>query len=46
MKEQIVRVLLLGIFSRRAKKLFTEAEIEELAEYLSQNPKKAMLFLT
>jgi len=40
MSEQIVRVLRLEIFSKRAKKLFTEAEIEELAKYLSQNPEK------
>lgn len=40
MDEQIVRVLRLEIFSKRAKKLFTEVEIEELAAYLSQNPEQ------
>ena len=43
MNEQIVKVLRLEIFSRRAKKLFTETEIEELAEYLSQNPEKGVV---
>ena len=40
MSRQTVRVLRLGIFSKRAKKLFTESEIESLALYLSQNSEK------
>ena len=40
MSRQPVSVLRLAIFSRRAKKLFTEAEIEALAAYLSQFPEK------
>ncbi len=42
MNEQIVRVLRLKIFSKRVKKLFTETEIEELAEYLHKILKKVM----
>ena len=40
MSQQPVNVLRLAIFSKRAKKLFTEAEIEALAAYLSQFPEK------
>lgn len=40
MEESCIRVLRLEVFSKRAKKLFTEAEIEELAAYLAQNPEK------
>ena len=35
-----MNVLRLAIFSKRAKKLFTEAEIEAIAAYLSQFPEK------
>ena len=40
MSRQPVSVLRLAIFGKRAKKLFTEAEIEALAAYLSQFPEK------
>jgi hypothetical protein len=40
MSEWNVTVLRLGTFTKRAKKLFTEAEIEALAAYLSQYPEK------
>ena len=40
MNQQPVGVLRLAIFSKRVKKLFTEAEIEALAAYLSQFPEK------
>lgn len=40
MNQQMISVLRLEIFSKRAKKLFTEAEIEALAAYLSQYPEK------
>ena len=40
MSQQSVSVLRLAVFSRRAKKLFTEAEIEAVAAYLSQFPEK------
>ena len=40
MSQQSVSVLRLAIFTKRAKKLFTEAEIEALAAYLSQFPEK------
>lgn len=40
MDDRFIRVLRLEIFSRRAKKLFTEAEIEALAAYLAQYPEK------
>ena len=40
MSQQPVSVLRLAIFSKRAKKLFTEVEIEALAAYLSQFPEK------
>ena len=42
MSQQPVNVLRLAIFSKRAKKLFTEAEIETLAAYLSQFPEREM----
>ena len=40
MSQQPVNVLRLAIFSKRAKKLFTEVEIEALAAHLSQFPEK------
>ena len=40
MSQQSVSVLRLPVFSKRAKKLFTEAEIEAVAAYLSQSPEK------
>ena len=40
MSQQSISVLRLTIFSKRAKKLFTETEIETLAAYLSQYPEK------
>ncbi len=40
MGRKIIKVLRLAIFNKRTKKLFSEAEIEELVEYLSQNPEK------
>ncbi len=40
MGKQFVKVLRLEIFSKRAKKLFSEAEIEELIAYLAQHPEK------
>ena len=40
MSQQSVSVLRLAVFSRRAKKLFTESEIEAVAAYLSQFPQK------
>ena len=38
MSERQVRVLRLDVFSKRAKKLLTEAEIEAIASHLSQHP--------
>ena len=35
-----MNVLRLAIFSQRARKLLTDAEIEALAAYLSQSPEK------
>ena len=43
MSRQPASVLRLAIFSKRAKKLFTESEIEALAAYLSQFPEKGDL---
>ena len=40
MSQQSISVLRLTIFSKRAKKLFTETDIETLAAYLSQYPEK------
>ncbi len=40
MNQRPVGVLRLAIFSKRAKKLFTEPEIEALAAFLSQFPEK------
>lgn len=40
MSGQTISVLRLEIFSKRARKLFTEAEIEALAAYLAQYPAK------
>ena len=43
MSQKTVNVLRLSIFSKRAKKLLTEAEIESLAAYLSQYPEKGVV---
>lgn len=43
MSQQPVNVLRLAIFSKRARKLFTESEIEALAAYLSQFPEKGVV---
>ena len=43
MSQKTVSVLRLAIFSKRAKKLLTEAEIESLAAYLSQYPEKGVV---
>ncbi len=40
MAQNLVRVLRLEIFSKRAKKLFTETEIEDLSRFIAENPKK------